>query len=266
MSPSGAERFAETIAKSVSMSGIALHSGIESTITFKPHYNRGIFFIYNGERMEALAENVTETTRGTTLGKISVVEHVLSAISGLGIDSLEIELSQPEPPAADGSAYPFAKLLTDAGRKSLEFKKSYLEIKTPIKLIDGEASIEALPFDSIEVSAEIDFPGIGNQQYTYSENYINEISKARTFGYLEELEELKKRGLAKGASLETALALDKNGYINAPRYENEPVRHKILDLIGDLSLVGMPIRAKIISRKSGHKLNVMLAKKLRGIN
>ncbi|MBI5701497.1 UDP-3-O-[3-hydroxymyristoyl] N-acetylglucosamine deacetylase [Candidatus Saganbacteria bacterium] len=255
----------KTIADPVSLSGIALHSGQSSKLTFLPGNEVGIFFIYRGKKLPAIADYVTGTNRGTALGDIQVVEHVLSAVSGLGIGALDIELSTNEPPAMDGSAYPFAKALMSAGIREFEGKRQVVEIDSPIYLKDGGASIEALPYDGFEIKFMVDFPIIGYQEFTFSSNYLDEISQARTFGYLEELENLKKCGMAFGASTENALVLSRSGYVNSPRFENEPVRHKILDLIGDLELVGSDIKAKINAVKSGHKLNIALAKKIREI-
>ncbi len=247
----------------VSLSGIALHSGEKCTITFRPGKEKGIFFVVNGIRIPALAENVTDTVRGTSLKDAHVVEHVLSAVSGLGIGNIEIELTRKEPPAMDGSAEPFARALVRGGFSNIQ--ATPLTINEPIIIKDGESFIEAHPYNGFSVDFTIDFPAIGIQHFIYEDNYLRDIAPARTFGFIEELEALINQGLAKGASLDSALALSNQGYVNTPRFKDEPVRHKILDLIGDLSLVGAPIHAKIIAKKSGHKLNVALAVKLREI-
>lgn len=263
MSQSDGQNPAKTIKKKVSLSGISLHSGKRSTITFLPSKEIGIVFIYKNQKIKAIPENVSNTTRGTSLGKIDVVEHVLSAIAGLGINCLNIKLSSNEPPVMDGSSLIFAKALLSAGIKELKEKIPVLSIKKRLFIKDRNSSIEILPYNGFIIDFTVDFPAVGKQRFVYNGNYLKEIAPARTFGYMEELEKLKKMGLAKGASKKTALALSTKGYINKPRFKDEIVRHKILDLIGDISLAGIQIKGKIIAKKSGHELNAALVKKIR---
>lgn len=252
-----------TIKRPVSLTGVGLHSGKDSTVTFRAApENSGRVFSYKGFPIPALAENVTDTTRGTTLGNIQLVEHVLAAASGLGIDDLIIELNENEPPAMDGSAKLFFEALRSAGVQALSTDKNIVRIDREINLEESGASLKLIPFNGFAVHFVIEFPVIGRQEFSYNGDF-EVIAGARTFGYLSELEELKKKGLARGASLENSLAIDEGGYANPPRYPDEPVRHKVLDLIGDLALVGFPILGKIEAHRSGHKLNVALARRIR---
>lgn len=268
MSRSEGANPAKSIAKEVSLSGIALHSGKSSTITFCPSESGKIEFVYNGERIEAVPPNVRSTDRGTCLGEILTVEHVLSAVSALGLSSIKIILSENEPPALDGSSLEYYKALEKAGFLALPSSKKISHVKAEISVEEKGASIKVVPYDGFEINFMIDFPVIGRQEFCYSGNYLKDIAPARTFGFIEELDGLKKRGLALGATEKNALVLSEKGYINKPRFADEPVRHKILDLIGDLALVGAEVKAKIFAVKSGHKLNIELARLIRnqGIN
>lgn len=267
----------KTLQKHCTLNGIALHSGKESRITFKPApENHGIIFVRTDLeekiRVPALAEWVDSTQRGTSLKKdqvkICVIEHVLSALAGLGIDNVEIELDSEEPPALDGSAQKYVGALKKTGIKEQSVPKQILELDSPIIIESKDKLLIAVPHHGLKVSFMLDFPVIGAQFYSFEageNDYIKEIAPSRTFGFLEEVDELKKQQLAQGAALENALVIsqEKKGYVNAPRFENEPVRHKILDLLGDLALCGFGIQAHIIAIKSGHALNVELAKKIR---
>ena len=269
MSPLSArnqDKYQRTIEKPVNLSGIGIHSGLPSSITLKPApEDHGIIFITNGARIAATADEVIDTSRGTSLREISVVEHLLSAIYGLGITNLSIEVSGSEIPIMDGSALPFVRALSGAGIAVQTALKKTLQLASKIELSDGNGSIIAVPSDRFKINFMINFEGIGRQEYSFEpaiQSFEKEIAPARTFGYIEELEALKERGLGKGASLDNALVLTKDGYKNTPRFDNEPVRHKILDLIGDLCLSGIYVRAEISAYKSGHKLNIEFAKKL----
>jgi len=253
----------KTIGNPFSLSGIGIHSGEFCIAAFRPaEADGGIYFIYQNKKIPALVNNVASTDRGTSLSEIHVVEHVLAAAYGLGIDNLEIELSRPEPPVLDGSALPYVSALKNSGIIEQNREKAFLQIKDQIEIKDGSSSIKIAPFNGFKVHFMIDFPYIGKQTFVFSDNFEAEVAPARTFGLIEELETLKSRGLAKGASLENALAIGKGGDVNAPRFKDEPVRHKILDLIGDLSLIGRPIKGEIFAVKSGHKLNIELARRL----
>jgi UDP-3-O-acyl N-acetylglucosamine deacetylase len=251
--------------------GIGLHSGQPVKVKIKPAPpGSGIIFVHEGNRIPATIDQLKSTERGTCLNGIAVVEHFLSAAYGLGAYDLEVDVEGDELPALDGSALPWVEAIQNldsrkpclpAGRQSAEHRT----LKRPIKINEGGASIEALPYHGFKVSFMVKFEGFGEQTLVFDpekQSYIKEIAPARTFGYLEETEELKRRGLALGASLGNALVLGKNGYVNKPRFPDELVRHKILDLIGDLALLGQPLRAEIRAVCSGHKLNTDLVRRI----
>ncbi|NQT29927.1 MAG: UDP-3-O-[3-hydroxymyristoyl] N-acetylglucosamine deacetylase [Candidatus Saganbacteria bacterium] len=256
----------KTIASPVPFCGIGLHSGKNVSLLISPASpNAGVYFIKQGKKVPALANCVSQTKRGTTLGGICVVEHLLSAVYALGLDNLQIEIDGDEVPALDGSALPFVLGLAAAGIVEQNTEKAPLFLSRPITLTQGEASLSALPHHGFKIDFMVDFPFVGEQSFGFcleEESYKKEIAPARTVGYLEEYEDLKKEGLAQGASLENALVISKKGYVNQPRFRNEVVRHKILDLIGDLSLSGRPLRAHIFAIKSGHKLNIELVRRI----
>ncbi|MBI5078958.1 UDP-3-O-[3-hydroxymyristoyl] N-acetylglucosamine deacetylase [Candidatus Saganbacteria bacterium] len=262
----------------VEIEGIGLHSGEKSKIILRPALpGAGIVFIQNGEKIPALLQNLKGTQRTTSLCGLSVVEHLLSALAGTGVDDLEIEVIGREIPILDGSALPYVEALqkggflnpTIVGKATIVAKpkkeRNYLEIKTHLKVTGNHAALEVFPYRGFKVNFTVEFPGVGVQQFLFDaekQDYKKEIAPARTFGWREELEELKTKGLALGVSLDNALVLDKNGYVNQPRFPDEIVRHKILDLIGDLSLLGRPLRAEIRAARSGHKLNADLVEKI----
>lgn len=294
-----------TIAKDVSISGIGLHTGTSCTMTFKPAPdNYGIKFIRIdiGGRPEipANVDYVVDISRGTTIGlgeaKVYTVEHVLSAVYGLQIDNIIIELDGIEPPIGDGSAMPYVEKLLEAGFVTQETPKDYLVIDQTVSFHDeaNKIDIVALPLDSYRISIMVDYenPALGSQHtglFDLEKEYVSEFAPARTFCFLSEVEMLADQGLIKGGNIDNAvvivdheindedlgrlkvkLNLDHdltviNGYLdnNKLRFRNEPVRHKLLDMIGDLALVGVPIKAQILAARPGHKANVEFAKKIR---
>ena len=257
-----------TIKKTVSCNGIGLHSGERSFLEFRPaSEDNGIWFINNGKRISAVPDNVTNTQRGTTLSTIWTVEHVLSAVYGLGIDNIEIYIEGCEPPAMDGSAKVFTELIKSAGIVSQEGDPRDICIAEQIKVESGGSYISIEPMDRLLIEATIDyspsFVGIVSAKFDEdADDYEKEISHARTFGFLKEVEELKKHGLAKGATFENAIAILENSYSVPLRYADELARHKILDILGDVALVGGRIKGKITSYKAGHKLNIALARRI----
>jgi len=268
--------FQKTIKESISTDGIGLHSGEKSTIKFKPAAtSSGITFIRTdlagSPRIKAEVSNVFSTKRGTSLkngnAEVFVVEHVLAALAGLGIDNIEIEISGPEPPNLDGSALPYVKLLKQAGIAPLKEERRIIELKKEIRVSQNDSSIEARPYNGFRIDFVVNFPNtaIEEQSFSFEEgktDFERDIAPARTFGFIEEVEKLKVQGLAKGASLENALALSKEGFVNSPRWNDEMARHKILDLIGDLALIGCGLKAYIIADKSGHELNIKFAREI----
>ena len=255
-----------TIARSFSLRGLGIHSGKLSELTLKPAAaGSGIFFSKEGRTIPAFWEKVTDTRRGTTLGGIAVVEHLLSAVNGLGINNLEIAVVGDEVPIMDGSALPFVEALRSAGLAEQELPVNYIEVAEPVKVTDGNSSLEALPFRGLKVDFMVDFPVVGQQRLVFEahkDDYAHEIAPARTFGFIENHEELKSAGRGMGATLENALVIGKDGYINQPRFPDEVVRHKILDLLGDITLLGRPLQAELRATRSGHKMNFELIRRL----
>jgi len=256
----------KTIRRSFHLEGTGLHSGKSVQLIINPAPpNAGIFFDKEGNKIPATIRHLKKTDRGTSLNGIAVVEHILSAAYGLGLDNLEVKIVGDELPALDGSALPYVEGFERAGIFEQKEAKNFIEIKTPIRIIEGDSSLEALPSRGFQIHFMVDFPGAGVQRLSFDaekQSYRSEIAPARTFGYLEEYELLKKKGLALGATFENALVLGKEGYMDQPRFSDEVVRHKILDLIGDLCLLGSPLQAEVFAVKSGHKLNTQLVRRI----
>ncbi|MFA5113227.1 MAG: UDP-3-O-acyl-N-acetylglucosamine deacetylase [Candidatus Margulisiibacteriota bacterium] len=255
-------KFQTTIKKAFTLEGIGLHSGAKVSATVAPA-EAGAGVTFNGTR--AILSNVTATKRATTIGNVAMVEHLLSAAAGLGIDNLAVIVQGPEIPVLDGSALPWVEALEKAGILPLSSLLTPLIIQQPIRLTTQDASLEAFPYDGFEVEFMVDFKGVGEQKFAYNAekmSYKAEIAPARTFGYLEEIDALKAQGLGLGASYDNALVLNNSGYVNEPRFPDEPARHKILDLIGDLALLGRPLKARLKASRSGHKLNAELVRRI----
>lgn len=291
----------KTIAKSVSLEGIGLHTGDVVRLTFEPaEADFGFVFqrtdIENEPRVKADANFVVDTSRGTTIeqngAKVYTIEHVLAALVGLDIDNVLIKLNGAEVPIMDGSAMPFIQKLKEAGISELSKEKNYFEIKSPIVYEDKNNGVELIivPHDSFEVSVMVDYnsPVLGSQfaKLTSLTQFESEIAASRTFCFLHEIEFLYKNNLIKGGSLDNAVVIvdkamseseleDLALMLNKPKVEvsekgilnnfelhhpNESARHKLLDVIGDLALVGRPLKGKVIASKPGHKSNVELAK------
>jgi UDP-3-O-[3-hydroxymyristoyl] N-acetylglucosamine deacetylase len=267
-----------TLKKEINCSSIGLHTGRKINMKIKPApADRGIVFIRtdlpDAAPILARYDNVCDTTLATTLGSngisVSTVEHLLSAFSGMGVDNAIIELDSFEVPVMDGSALPFVNMLKEVGTHVQKKNKKLLIIRKAVCVTSGDSSAMLLPADEFKITYEIDFkhPVIGNQSYsmTFSdEKYEKDICAAQTFGFLKDLEFLQAKGLALGGSLKNAIVLDDNKIINkeGQRIENVFVKHKILDAIGDLFLLGMPIIGHFIAHKSGHRLNNLLLKEL----
>ena len=267
-----------TIGKSVSYTGIGLHLGKEVKVVLEPApANQGVVFVRedlpNCPSIKAMASNVVNNERGTTIGdgivKITTVEHILAALSGMGIDNIVIKMNEQEFPAGDGSALPWIKLIQTAGIVTQDAPKRIFKVKSPFWIQDGDRQLVVLPDDKFKIAYTVDFPDswIRSQfaEFVVDEKtFIEEIAPSRTFGFMREVEDLKKKGLIQGGSLKNAVVIDDNGIINEEgfRFPNEPVRHKILDLIGDLYLIGRPLKAHIIAVKTGHLFHVKLAQKL----
>ena len=263
-----------TIKKNITLVGIGLHSGKEVKLRIKPApVNSGIRFLRKDVEPQVLIpariQYVTDVRFATTIGignsTVSTIEHLMSAFAGVGIDNAIVELDGPEVPAIDGSAYSFVALLKKAGKKEQAQSRRYLKILKPVAVKNGDSFISAEPCDVMTVTLEIDFdhPMIARQKFSGVINeqvYEDQIARARTFGFLKEVEMMQKNGLALGGSLENAVVLSERSIINEEglRFPDEFVKHKVLDLIGDLYLIGMPMIAHVQGYKSGHMLHSKL--------
>ncbi|HBC58529.1 MAG TPA: UDP-3-O-[3-hydroxymyristoyl] N-acetylglucosamine deacetylase [Gammaproteobacteria bacterium] len=269
-----------TLKNIIRATGVGLHTGEKVLLTLKPApANTGIVFtrsdLDSPVDIPALAEYVGETTLSTSLEKdghrISTVEHLLSALAGLGIDNLFIDVSASEVPIMDGSAGPFVFLLQSAGIEEQNAPKRFIRIKKSVKVQDGEKWARFEPFDGFKVSFVIDFdhPAFKNtaQAATIdfsSTSFVREVSRARTFGFMGDIEKLRAQNLALGGSLDNAIVVDEYRVLNEDglRYSDEFVRHKILDAIGDLYLLGSNLIGAFSGYKSGHALNNLLLRTL----
>ncbi len=265
-----------TIKKATTISGIGLHSGVRINLRMRPAtVNTGIIFHRtDGEQtvdIKACSENVVDTRMATVIGHqgvtVSTIEHFLAALAAFGIDNLHVDIDGPEVPVLDGSAAYFIREIQRAEVKILNRSRKFISIQKPLEIIEGEKRIRIIPSRFFRISSEIafDHPAIAVQKYSmkFSTNsFCKEIAAARTFGFLHEVEHLKSMGLARGGSLENAVVIDKNGVMNPEglRYPNEFVRHKILDSIGDFSLLGMSLLGHIKTYKSGHDLNAKMVR------
>jgi UDP-3-O-[3-hydroxymyristoyl] N-acetylglucosamine deacetylase len=274
----GFMHFQRTLKKEIHCSGIGLHTGRKVNMKILPApVDTGVIFVRKdlpGARMiPADYRQVCDTTLATSLGTngvtVSTVEHILSAFGGMGLDNAMIELDSFEVPIMDGSARPFVDLLKKVGTRPQEKSKKMLVINKPVSVKEGDTSAMFLPADEFKISYEIDFPheAIGRQtsSMTFSDEYYeNEICSARTFGFLKEVEYLQAKGLGLGGSLDNVIILDDSRVVNKEglRMADEFVKHKILDAIGDLFLLGMPIIGHLIACKSGHRLNNLLLREL----
>ncbi|MCD6262045.1 MAG: UDP-3-O-acyl-N-acetylglucosamine deacetylase [Deltaproteobacteria bacterium] len=267
-----------TVCRKISCTGIGLHTGKKINMTIKPALpDTGIRFVRvdlnSSPMLKAHYDNVVNTMLATSIGydeyRVSTIEHLMAAFYSLGIDNAVVELDGPEVPAMDGSAAPFVFLLNDAGISLQRAYKKFIVIKRPLLVEDGNRSIAVYPSKELRISYMIDFehPLLKNQKFDLlfsGQNFVGEISTARTFGFLKDVQTLKKNGLAHGGSLDNAIVIDEFRVINKDglRFEDEFVRHKILDFIGDLSLAGVHIIGHFVVERSGHSLNVSMLQKL----
>ena len=267
-----------TLKNSTSISGIGLHSGARITLRMRPATaNTGVIFHRtDGERttdIKACADNVVDTRLATVIGRdgvnVSTIEHFMAALAACGIDNLHVDIDGPEVPVLDGSAAPFIREIQQAGIKSLNASRRFIAIRKPLEIIEGEKRISIIPSRFFRITFDIAFEhsAISVQQYSMkftTENFCKEIASARTFGFLHEVEYLKANGLARGGSLENAVVIDKDGVMNPEglRFQDEFVRHKILDSFGDFSLLGAPLLGHIRAFKAGHDLNAKMVRKI----
>lgn len=265
-----------TLRRSVSCSGIGLHSGQKVTLRLKPApIDHGIRFKrldLDGLEVVAAAERVAGINYATGLAQdaasVGTVEHLLAALVGLGIDNVSVELNRAEVPIMDGSAASFVYLIHEAGIRTLKSPRRFLKVIRPIALSRGDKRIALYPSDHFKVTYSISFdhPLLRHQsriQRVTEDSFIEEIAPARTFGFLKEVEQLRQKGLALGGSLDNAIVLGETGVLNDRlRFEDEFVRHKILDVIGDLALVGHPIIGHVVAHRGGHALHAQFAQKI----
>ncbi len=267
--------YQHTICKALSYSGIGLHSGKEVLMTLKPaDVNTGIVFVRTDlpgcPQIRALAENVSSTVKATTLSEngaeVFTVEHLMGALAMMEIDNIIIEMSSPEPPVTDGSAKVFCELLEEAGVEEQQAERKVYAVDKAFAVYDNDRYITILPYDGYRISfTSINkHPLLGTQYFDVlldKETFKKEIMAARTVAFTEELEMLRKMGLGLGGSLENVVVFDKDKILSEPRFEDELIRHKILDVIGDLYLLG-PIKAHVIAVKTGHAFNSQIAKQI----
>ena len=260
-----------TIARPVSCSGIGLHSGKSVNLNILPApVNHGIKFtrvdLPDRPCISARFNKVVDTSLATVIGSdgciVSTIEHLMAGLAGLGIDNVIIEVDAYELPIMDGSAGPFTRLIRSAGIEIQQSPRYYFIIQKPIELIVGEKFVGVYPADRLRITCTIEYqhPLIRTQTFSTDiipENFEKEIAAARTFGFLHEVEYMKKFGLARGGSLDNAVVIDHDSIINQEglRFEDEFVRHKLLDCVGDFSLLGLPILGHIKVERSGHSFN-----------
>jgi len=297
-----------TIGKEVSLDGVGLHTGVKTRMTFKPAAPGSGYYFERGDlegnpQIKADIDHVIDISRGTTIAqgevRVHTVEHVLSALAGLGIDNCIVALDNIEPPVIDGSSKPFVDALLEAGIVEQDAPKEYLEINKTLIFHDEEKGIDLVivPSDEFRITYMVDYrnPALGTQytsMYSMDEEYVTEFASARTFAFLSEVEQLKEAGLIKGASLESGLLivdrdietkeldrlktlfsvkgglkLGTTGILDDRplRFYNEPVRHKVVDLIGDFALLGLPIKGHVMAARAGHSSHVEMVRKMRKI-
>ncbi len=270
--------FQRTLKKRVKIQGIGLHCGKRVVMTVRPAgVDTGIRFVRTDisgrPEIKATLHNVIKCAHATTIGTnafhISTVEHLMATFSGLGIDNAVVEIDGPEVPAMDGSSAIFMYLFKEAGLKIQGRPRRFIEITEEISICENDKKVTFKPHSTLHIDFSIDFPHPVIKAQRFSgrmdrKTFEKRIAKARTFGFLREVEMLHENGLALGASLENAVVIGDNRVLNQDglRFSDEFVRHKVLDILGDLYLLGAPIRAKVIAEKSGHDLHVKAMKKL----
>ena len=271
-----------TLKSAIRTTGVGLHTGARVELNLRPAApDTGIVFhridLATPVSIPAQAEHVGDTRLSSTLkhdgASVSTVEHLMSALAGLGIDNLHVDVAGPELPIMDGSAFPFVFLLQSAGIVEQAAVKRYLRVDAPVEVRDGDKWARFEPFAGFKLDFTIDFPhpvfGSENRHVIVDfaeHSYVKEVARARTFGFMQDVEALRAAGLALGGSLHNAIVLDETRVLNSEglRFDNEFVRHKVLDAIGDLYLLGHPLIGQYTAFKPGHALNNALARALLG--
>ena len=268
--------FQYTILRPVEATGIGLHTAVQSHLRLVPApAGTGIVFRrtdLDGFRIEAHVRNVARVSYATSLMKqgvlLSTTEHLLAAVYSCGVDNIFVEIDNLEVPILDGSAQPFIRMLNRAGLRRLRRRRTYLKVVKPLEVSEGDRRIGIYPHDDFVVSCFVDYahPKVGRQEIEIRVNrdtFSRELATARTFGFMSDFEGLRAMGLIRGGSLENAIVLSADDILNGPvRFSDEFVRHKALDLIGDLALVGRPLKARVVAHKAGHALHTQLVTRL----
>ncbi|MGC9326705.1 MAG: UDP-3-O-acyl-N-acetylglucosamine deacetylase [Candidatus Hinthialibacter sp.] len=271
--------YQKSIAGEASISGVGVHTGQETTITFKPaEVDTGIRFIRadlpDRPIIQVQADNavleeslfLTQLSSGQS--EIKTVEHVLAACTGLGIDNIILEVSSSEPPICDGSALPFVEAIQKAGIITQDRPKKFIEVTEPIWLYENGLELAIIPSPRLEITYKIDYdhPAVGIRSASFlinEETFVEKIAPARTFCFLRDVDILRQQGKIKGGSLENAIVIGEHDFLNEElRFQDEIVRHKILDVMGDLALIGKPIKGHVIAVRSGHAFNIRFVRKV----
>lgn len=269
-------RLQRTLRQEVTFNGIGLHTARYATVRLKPAPRDSGIIFYRVDRMAVIRSHVgavTDTAFATTIGndniKIKTVEHILAALAGIGIDNLIIEVYGPEIPILDGSSTELVSIILKGGIAKQGKKMPYMRITKPVIMDDGHSEVAIFPYEGRKITYRIHFNHhlLGEQNLSIElneETFIKEVAPARTFGFLKDVQYMMTNGFAKGGSLNNAIILGDNGVLNSSglRFKDEFVRHKILDLIGDFSLIGFPIYGHILANKAGHSTNLKFMKKL----
>ncbi len=271
-----------TVREKVSVTGIGVHTGDQITIEVLPApEDTGITFIRtdipNAVELRAHVDNVVDTTLATTIAtgvngsrvSVSTIEHLMAAFTGLGVDNARVLINGPEVPILDGSAAPFVTMLQGVGIETQRKSKRYLVIKKEVRISEDGKEAKIIPSSGFKIKCAVDFdhPLIPPTPFSFEMSeraFVRDVSRARTFGFLKDVEALRARGLARGGSLENAVVIDEYRLLNPEglRYPDEFVRHKVLDCIGDLSLFGMPVLGRLTTKRPGHALNTQLVRKV----
>lgn len=268
----------QTLSNPISCTGVGLHTGKPVTLTLRPApAETGIVFVnrngHAGATLAASVDHLVATELCTAISgngfQVKTIEHVLAALAGLNVDNAFVDIDAAEAPVMDGSSAPFVQLIQSAGVVSQNRRRSFLKITRPLEIVDGSRRIRIEPSSTprITYTIQYDHPLIRTQTYAYEHStyaFETEIAGARTFGFLQEVEALWSRGLGRGGNLENTVVLSEDGILNESglRFSDEFVRHKVLDLIGDFSLLGLPFIGHLIADRSGHALHTRLVKQI----
>ncbi len=271
-------RLQQTLANPVSCTGVGLHSGQPVTVTLRPAPpDTGVIFVnrngHAGASLAASIKHLVPTELCTAISgngfQVKTIEHVLAALAGLNIDNVYVDIDAGEAPVMDGSSAPFVRLIQSAGLMSQNKRQPYLKMTRPLEVSDGSRRIRIEPSSTprITYSIQYDHPLIQTQTYAYEHSahaFESEIAGARTFGFLQEVEALWARGLGRGGNLDNTVVLSNDGIVNESglRFVDEFVRHKVLDLIGDFSLLGVPFIGHLIADRSGHAMHTKLVRQI----